>query len=176
MSRFRTHWLALLGGVTLLALSLSTAFGARPEGDNFGSQVSAFVHSLQGDDEQTDEQADEESEGDTEDEAEVEEDTETEEDTEVEEEEGAPSDHGQCVADVARHKEVVGPPNDNHGGAVSVAARDTCWGDGEEAADESADDSDDSEDSEVEGTSTEASTPGHGHGKGHTKSHGRHNR
>jgi hypothetical protein len=70
MSRFRTHWLALFGGVTLLALSLSTAFGAKPEGDNFGSQVSAFVHSLQGDDEQADEEA--------EDETEVEDETETE--------------------------------------------------------------------------------------------------
>lgn len=172
MSRFRTHWLALFGGVTLLALSLSTAFGAKPEGDNFGSQVSAFVHSLQGDDEENDEQADEEGaeegEGDTEAEEETEEDTEVEAD-----EETASSDHGQCVAEVARDKEAVGPPNDNHGGAVSEAARVTCWEDGDEAADDSGDDS---EANEVEGTSTEASTPGHGHGKGHGKGHARHNR
>ena len=156
MSRFRTHWLALFGGVTLLALSLSTAFGAKPEGDNFGSQVSAFVHSLQGDDEDGDEQADEETED------EETEDEETEDDTEVQDEDGAPSDHGQCVAEVARDKEAVGPPNDNHGGAVSEAARVTCWEDGEDSED-------DSEDSEVEDTSTESSNPGRGHGKGHAK-------
>jgi hypothetical protein len=150
MSRFRTHWLALFGGVTLLALSLSTAFGAKPEaGDNVGSQVSAFVHSLQADAEETDEQTEET------------EDTETEDDTEVApEEDGAPSDHGQCVAAVAQDPEAVGPPNDNHGGAVSEAARVTCWEDGEDAADGS-----------VEDTSTEASTPGHGHGKGHGHNH-----
>ena len=160
MSRFRTHWLALFGGVTLLALSLSTAFGAKPEGDNFGSQVSAFVHSLQGEDEGTDEETE------TEDETEAEDETETEEDTEeVEDEESASSDHGQCVAAVAQDKEAVGPPNDNHGGAVSEAARVTCRADG-----------DDSEDSEVESTSTESSTPGHGHGKGHGKGHAKHNR
>ncbi|HYM52329.1 MAG TPA: hypothetical protein VEW45_02450, partial [Candidatus Dormibacteraeota bacterium] len=31
MNRFRTHWLALLGGGLLLALSISSAFGAKPD-------------------------------------------------------------------------------------------------------------------------------------------------
>jgi len=154
MSRFRSRWLALFGGVTLITLSLSPAFAGKPEGENRGQQVSAFVHSLQG--------ADEETEEDTE----AEEDTETEEDTEVEEEEqeeeSAPSDHGQCVALVAQDKEAVGPPpNDNHGGAVNEAARDICWGDEES-------------DTEVEGTEgadDSASAPEHGkgHGHGHNK-------
>jgi hypothetical protein len=154
MSKFRTHWLALFGGVTLLALSMSTAFGARPEGENKGQQVSAFVHSLNAEDEETDEQADEETEG-TDEDTEVEDETETEDETDVEVEDSEASAHGQCVAAVAQDKEAVGPPNDNHGGAVSLAAREDCWGEEEEvAADE-----------------TDASTQQHGkgHGKGHAK-------
>lgn len=137
MSRFRTRWLALFGAVTLLSLSLSTALAGKPDGENRGQQVSAFVHSLQDTDEETEEDT------------EAEEDTDTDEETE-EEEESAPSDHGQCVALVAQDKEAVGPPNDNHGGAVSEAARVTCWETGDE---ESADDS--------------SSAPEHGNGRGH---------
>ncbi|MGI8657777.1 MAG: hypothetical protein ACR2K4_03265 [Candidatus Limnocylindria bacterium] len=45
--------------------------------------------------------------------------------------------HGACVSEVARDKDAVGGKNDNHGGAVSEAARVTCHEDGsEEAADE----------------------------------------
>jgi hypothetical protein len=115
MSRFRSRWLALFGAVTILSLSLSTALAGKPDGENRGQQVSAFVHSLQATDE-----------------------------------ESAPSDHGQCVALVAQDKEAVGPPNDNHGGAVSEAARVTCWEDA--ASDESSGEepSEDENDSEVE--------------------------
>lgn len=150
MSRFRSRWLALFGGVTLIALSLSTAFAGKPDGENRGQQVSAYVHSLAGDVEEN-EEADEE----------------TEEDPEVEEEDSAPSDHGKCVAAVAQDPEAVGPPNDNHGGAVSEAARVTCWddsapegeGDSEESDSEGADDAD-------------ASDTGSGHGNGHGHAHG----
>ena len=40
--------------------------------------------------------------------------------------------------EVARDKEAVGGPNENHGGAVSEAARETCWesDEPEEPADE----------------------------------------
>ena len=141
MSRFRSHWLALFGAVTLIALSLSTAFGARPEGENRGQQVSAFVHSLVGADE------------------------ETEEDTEVEEEEeeSAPSDHGQCVALVAQDKEAVGPPpNDNHGGAVNEAARVSCWDTGDEESDTEVEGTEDDD-------SSSAPEHGKGHGRGHQK-------
>jgi len=151
MSRFRSRWLALFGGVTLIALSLSTAFGAKPDaGENRGLQVSAYVHSLFGADEETDE------------ETEAEEDTETE-DTEVEEEESAPSDHGQCVALVAQDEEAVGPPNDNHGGAVNEAARVTCWETGDETGDTEVEETEDADDS------SSAPEHGNGHGHGHGK-------
>lgn len=169
MSRFRTRWLALFGAVTLLSLSLSTALAGKPDGENRGQQVSAFVHSLQ--------EADEETEEDTE----TEDDTETDEETE-EEEESAPSDHGQCVALVAQDKEAVGPPNDNHGGAVSEAARVTCWEEGsseetggeegadeENEAEEDAEDSEESEESEDADDSSSANEHGNGHGHGHDK-------
>jgi len=152
MTKFRSRWLALFGGMTLLALSLSTAFGAKPEGENKGQQVSAFVHSLNAEDEESDEQVEEETED-------TEEDTEVE--TEEETEDGAPSDHGQCVALVAQDAEAVGPPNDNHGGAVSLAARETCWGEEEEAAD--------SEESAADETDASTQEHGNGKGKGHAK-------
>lgn len=120
MSKFRSHWLALLGGVALIALSMSTAFAGKPDGTNRGLQVSAFVHSLVGADEETD------TDTETADETETT-DTETTDETEVETEDSTSSDHGQCVAEVAADEEAVGGDNENHGGAVSEAARVTCW-------------------------------------------------
>ena len=114
MSKFRSHWLALFGGVTLIALSMSTAFAGKPDGTNRGLQVSAYVHSLVG--------ADEETNTDTE-----ATDTETTDTTEVQTEDSTSSDHGQCVAEVATDEEAVGGDSENHGGAVSEAARVTCW-------------------------------------------------
>jgi hypothetical protein len=62
MSKFRSHWLALFGGAALIALSMSTALGAKPDaGENRGQLVSAFVHSLQDDVDET-EDTDEETE------------------------------------------------------------------------------------------------------------------
>ncbi len=56
-----------------------------------------------------------------------------------------PSNHGQCVAEVARDPEAVGD-NDTHGWAVSFAARVTCW---EEFAEpDNAETEEDAEDSE----------------------------
>lgn len=171
MSKFRTHWLALFGGMTLIALSLSTAMGAKPEaGDNRGQLVSAFVHSLGGDVEETDEQGEEDT--DTEDETNTEDETEVEDDTEVEVELVTGSDHGACVSLVA-HSDDRGGVNNNHGGAVSQAARVDCR-DGEAATDEeaAADESgDDSEESAAD--ETEASTAVKAHGKGHGKGHGK---
>lgn len=151
MSRFRSSWLALFGAAALVVLSMSSALGAKPaDGENRGLQVSAFVHSLHADTEDTDEETEEEE-------------TEETEDTELEEDESAPSDHGQCVAAVAQDPEAVGPPNDNHGGAVNEAARVTCWetGDGEGETEVEAEDADAS-DSDSE----------HGNGKGHGHGHG----
>jgi hypothetical protein len=180
MSRFRTHWLALFGGATLIALSLSTALGAKPDaGENRGQQVSAFVHSLQGDVEETDEQGDEDTEG-TDEDAEVEDetdtDTETEDDAEVEVEVVTGSDHGACVAEHARSGE-MGGDNNNHGGAVSQWARFDCWD--PQAADEGATDeegaTDDSEESAADETETSATEHGKGHAKAHAKGHSKHN-
>lgn len=143
MTKFRSSWLALFGGVTLIALSMSTAFAGKPDGTNRGLQVSAYVHSLVGADEETDTDTDTETADDTETN-----DTETTDETEVEVEDSSSSDHGQCVAEVAQDEEAVGGDNDNHGGAVSLAARFTCWGE------------------EVPAADSEASTKVHGHGKG----------
>ena len=170
MSNFRKRWLALFGAVTLIALSMSSALGAKPT-DNRGMQVSAFVHSLQGD---TEEPAEEEP---------VEEEPVDEEP--VEEEDSAPSDHGKCVAAVAQDPEAVGPPNDNHGGAVSEAARVTCWPDAapeEQNTEDTASDEDESEveaddadeaAEEAETDDADASSAGPTHGHGHSGGHGK---
>jgi hypothetical protein len=157
MTNFRSPWLALFGGVTLIALSMSTAFAGKPDGTNRGLQVSAYVHSLVGADEETDtdtETADETETTDTETT-----DTETTDETEVEVEDSSSSDHGQCVAQVAQDEEAFGGDNENHGGAVSQAARFICWGEEVPAAD--------SEGSAA--ADTETSTKVHGHGKAHAK-------
>jgi hypothetical protein len=156
MSKFRTRWLALFGGVTLIALSMSSALGAKPT-DNRGMQVSAFVHSLQTDAEEP--VVEEPVEEAPVDEVPVQEDT-------------APSDHGQCVAAVAQDKEAVGPPNDNHGGAVSEAARVSCWPDAAPQDQNTEDATSDEDASEVEADDAQtddadASDAGTTHGNGH---------
>jgi hypothetical protein len=141
--------MALLGGVLLLALSVSSVLGTDPASGtpNRGQQVSTFVHELLGDDQQTDEQSDEQTDG----KADENEDTNGDEQTD-EEGAGQPDNHGACVSKVAMSPE-TGPPNDNHGGAVNVAARVTCWEDssGEDGAD----------------GATAAEGPAHGGGHGH---------
>ena len=161
-TRFRSRWLALFGAAALISLSMSAALGAKPSGDNRGQQVSTFVHSLQGE---------------TEEEPVEEEPVEEEpvEEEPVEEGDSSPSDHGKCVAAVAQDKEAVGPPNDNHGGAVSEAARVTCWedaADAEEPTNEEESDSEDAADSEVESEDADASDDDGEHGNGHGHGHG----
>ena len=140
MNRFRTHWLALVGAMLLLGLSVSSAFGAHPDHpDNRGNAVSTFVHELLfGSDEESEEEQEEE--GDEEGDEDTDEDEESEdedtEETDEESEESEESDsefknHGHCVREVAWSLE-VGGLNENHGGAVSEAARVTCSSDGEE--------------------------------------------
>lgn len=116
MSRFRTRWLALVGAMLLIALSASSAFGAHPShSDNRGSAVSSFVHSLLfGADEDPEDQEEEGEEG------------EQDEQSEELDEESEYRNHGHCVREVAWSLE-VGGLNENHGGAVSEAARVTCW-------------------------------------------------
>jgi hypothetical protein len=170
MSRFRTHWLALFGGVTLIALSMSSAFAGKPDGTNAGLQVSAYVHSLVGDVEATD--------ADTETPDETTETTDTTDTTQVD----VPvtsSDHGACVAAVAEDKEAVGGDNANHGGAVSEAARVTCQTDVAVDAPKVADPTEDAADTEVDSESedatpesqaeTENADSGSGHGESQDK-------
>jgi hypothetical protein len=131
MTRFRTQVLAALGATLLVALSVSTAFGAHPEtadSENLGHQVSGYVHWLQlASHEDSQGQTDEEQQEDQQDEQTEDEQTqEDQQDQQLPTEDAAANSHGQCVRDVAQGSE-VGGPNDNHGGAVSLAARVTCW-------------------------------------------------
>lgn len=135
MTRFRTTWLAVLGAGLLTTLSISTALGAHPETDsaeNHGHQVAAFhllLHGLGTNREEARDQhqsqeddLDGATEGDGQEAEQQDEATTDELVTDVTE----PGAHGQCVSEVARSDE-VGGPNNNHGGAVSQAARETCW-------------------------------------------------
>ncbi len=127
MTRIRTRWLAAFAATALLTLSVSSAFGAHPEtasNENRGQQISAYVHSLLlGSDEDPDEQLDEETE---EEQAPEEEQVDEEQVDEEQATADEPNSHGKCVSEVAKGDE-VGGPNENHGGAVSEAARVTCW-------------------------------------------------
>ena len=139
MQRLRQRWVALLGGALLVTLTVSTVFGADPADapdDPRGRTIAAFVHSLifGEQDAPSDEPQDEE---------ETLEDEELEEDGTAEGTEVDGAAHGACVSEVARDKDAVGGPNDNHGGAVSEAARETCWDEpdpGEELTDPELDD------------------------------------
>lgn len=162
MSRYRTYALAAFGAMLLLGLSLSATFGAKPTGadgdSNRGQQVSDFVHSLfNSDEDSSDEDAAKDEDADADEEADEEEADEEEADEDAQ---GQPDNHGACVREVAMDPEAVGPPNDNHGGAVNVAAREDCW---------------ETEDGE-EGASVESDTFLTGHGKSgeHRGNHGHH--
>lgn len=165
MSRLRTHLMALLGGAILLTLSVSSALGHASSGDfgggatNHGQAVSAFVHGLVFGDEDAaeDEPVDE---GDTD----ADEETADEDADSEESEQGS---HGACVSEVA-HSDAVGGWNNNHGGAVSEAARVTCW---EEPFDEEPTDGDSTEDvADESAVDSDASDAGPGKSKG---GHGR---
>jgi len=157
MSNFRRRWLALFGATALIALSMSSAMAHYP-GKNHATDVAGFV-------EPSDEQAADE--------------TENTDEPQVETDESAPSDHGTCVAAVAQDKEAVGPPNDNHGGAVSEAARVTCWPEAapqeqntedsasdEDASEVEADDADEAAE-EAETDDADASDASESHDSGH---------
>jgi hypothetical protein len=165
MSNFRRRWLALFGATALIALSMSSAMAHDPAGKNHATDVAGFVET--GDQEAADE-------------------TENADETQVDTEESAPSDHGKCVALVAQNKEAVGPPNDNHGGAVSEAARVDCQPDAapqeqntedsasdEDASEVDADDADEAaeeaETDDADASDADASDAGKSHGEGHGK-------
>jgi hypothetical protein len=167
MTRLRTRLLAVLGASLLVSLTVSTAFGAHPEtasADNRGHQVSAYVHSLLlGSDQESAKTEDAQQD----DEAGVTEDAQQDEPATDEQAatDAAPNTHGQCVSDAA-HGDEVGGPNDNHGGAVSQAARDTCWqADGGEEPTDGGDASPPTEVSDGPGNSENHGNQGHGRNK-----------
>ena len=168
MHHFRERWLAVFGGILLLSLSVSTVFGARPEGADAtrGQSVSAFAHSLVfggTTDDESENQTEDETETDTDDDVDTTDDTADESqdedasddqsETETEEDTADASNHGACVSEVARDKEAIGGVNMNHGGAVSEAARVTCAAD--ESSDEEPTDTDESTDTDATETSDE---------------------
>ena len=140
MNPFRKNVLVLFGAALLVALSVSSALGAKPTGSDSGPRgqtISGFVHALiAGDQEVTvDESPADEAPAD---EAPADEETSSDEDT-SNEEDSTPADedtsdsssdanaHGKCVAEIAQNPDEVGGDNENHGGAVRLAARETCW-------------------------------------------------
>ena len=125
MSRIRSPWLALFGGVILIVLSLSTALGGKPNGTNHGQQVSSQVR---------------------------------QNGTNHENSNNSSTNHGSCVAAVAK-SDAVGGKNNNHGGAVSEAARNTCANDHSASKPETKGSDEGAGDSESESES-EAESPG----------------
>jgi hypothetical protein len=145
MQRLRGSWLALLGAALLVLFSISVAVGADPETDtNRGQSISGFVHSLIFGEPADEEVAPDESEEDEDEDGSEDEDADEAADEEATEEEAVEAnqegevtgaEHGACVAEIAQ-SDAVGGPNENHGGAVSEAARETCWQSQEEATEE----------------------------------------
>ena len=153
MHRFRSTWLALVGGAVIVALSLSVAIGADPvnedEADaNRGQTISGFVHSLIfAQDDPADEDTDEADEADEDLEEDLEEDTEEENlDDAAREVPAEFANHGECVSEAANKEtsgeEAADADLANHGAWVSLHARYLCWGlpdpNEEAAADEEA--------------------------------------
>ncbi len=143
MNPFRRNVLVLFGAALLVALSVSGALGAKPTGSDAsprGQTIAAFVHALiAGDQDVTVDES-------PTDEAPADEETSSDEET-SNEEDSTPTDedtsdsssdanaHGKCVSEIAQNPDEVGGDNENHGGAVSLAARETCR---DEAADTAA--------------------------------------
>jgi hypothetical protein len=145
MHTFRRSWLALMGAILLITLSVSAAIGAKPSGTDGprGQSVAAFVHELVFGSEETDEdeivnEDEDEStdeEGSEEDEELVEEDSERQVPEEF-------ANHGACVSEAAHDTEGFEASDARNFGAwMSMNARYVCWGlevPGEETGDEGA--------------------------------------
>jgi hypothetical protein len=161
MQRLRTHWLALMGAMLLLTLTVSAAFGAPPSGTdegNRGQTVAAFVHELvfgadEADDEANEDQEEADEEEDLEDDLE-------EEDLEEDTEEGSEllarevpeefANHGECVSEAAHDTDGFEESDAaNNGEWVSDHARFICWG-LEPPEDEVADTTGDETDTDLE--------------------------
>jgi len=138
MKRLRTTWMALMGGILLVTLSISAAFGAPPSDDEGprGQTVAGFVHELifgeqaPDDEPEQEEEEQEEEQEESEDVEELDEEQVDEEQVEEEQVEEESDTHGACVSEVAHDKDGENDPEDadyaSHGERVSDAARDLC--------------------------------------------------
>lgn len=173
MQRFRSTWLALIGAVLLITLSVSAAAAAKPSGTAEGTRgqtVAAFVHDLVFGSQTDDDEEDTEG-GDADQEENSDEDTDEDLDEEVSEEDEELVDedserqvpeefanHGECVSDATHDTEGFEEAQqseesevENFGDWVSTHARYVCWGleapgdEEEEEASATEDDEDDSE-------------------------------
>ena len=172
MQRLKNTWLALMGGALLITLSVSAALGAPPAGErdtNRGQTIAAAVHAVifgSDDEAAQDPVADDTEDEESEDTPEQDESDELDELPDADEDNEQPetdadedadadvadSAHGECVSEVAQDPDAVGGARENHGGAVSEAARETCW---ETEADEAtAPEENEQEDEEGEEAST----------------------
>jgi hypothetical protein len=152
MRSLRATWLAVIGSILLLSLSVAGVFGHAASGLDVAASTGVFAAHHESDDptadadedadedtdadedadEDTDadEDADEDTDTDADEDTDTDADEDTDEDTETDEDTAdapeTPTDnHGACVAAVA-HSDAVGGGHLNHGGAVSEAARVTC--------------------------------------------------
>ena len=164
MSTLRRTWLALMGAILLITLSVSAAFGAKPADSDEprGQSIAAFVHELVFGSDETDEEVsqdeDEDEDGTDEDEDVVEDD---EEELVDDSERQVPEEfanHGECVADAAHDTDGFEESDaENFGAWVSMHARYVCWG-LEPPTDETDEDAveEEDEDSESEDAMTKA--------------------
>ena len=136
MSTLRRTWLAVMGAILLITLSVSAAFGAKPADTDSprGQSIAGFVHELvfgsEADEDEESEDADETDE-DSEDEDQESEDEDSvaaDEDPERQVPEEF-ANHGECVADTARNTDGFDESDaENFGAWVSMHARYVCWG------------------------------------------------
>ena len=165
MQRFRSTWLALIGAVLLITLSVSAAAGAKPSGTAEGTRgqtVAAFVHDLVfGSQTDDDEEDTEDGDADQEENSDEEVSEEDEEIVNEDSERQVPEEfanHGECVSDATHDTEGFEEAQEseeseveNFGDWVSTHARYVCWGldvpgdEEEEEASATEDDEDDSE-------------------------------
>ena len=133
MHRFRSIWLALMGGAVIVTLSLSVALGADPADEtdgNRGQTISGFVHSLifaqddPADDETVDEDQDEDEDSDEDTEEDSDEADEADEDLDEDTEEDADEADEADEEDTEGDSEAREVPEEfaNHGECVSEAA------------------------------------------------------
>jgi len=144
MHTFRRTWLALMGAILLVTLSVSAAFGAKPtdtEGPR-GQSIAAFVHDLVFGSEETDDEVNEDEDvaDDDEDGTDDDEDVVEDEDSDEEADELVDDDaqrqvpeefanHGECVADATHDTEgFEASEAETFGAWVSMHARYECWG------------------------------------------------